>query len=731
MFKQLGLGKTVPIGAISIGTIALSAALCVTAPALADAPIQLKKDAPVLLEATELGYDRVNAVVTAIGNVEMAQGDYVVRADRISYNQNTAVVRASGNVSILQPDGNVYFAEDVELKDDLKNGVVQNFRARMKDNSVFAAREARRVTPDITELEKAVYSPCKLCKPDANGNAKSPMWQIKAEHVKVDEEKEKVSYRNAFFEVYGVPIAYTPYFSHPTPDASNQSGILTPEYSHNSNLGTVVSVPMYLSLAPNLDTTITPIYTSKEGPVLAFEWRHLLENGSYELKASGTYPDKRDDLGIQIPGKEEFRGHVEGKGNFALTDNVSAGFDFKRTTDDTYLRRYKFGDEDLLTSRLYAERVKDRNYGIVQAVAFQGLRLNDDPHRSPLVVPSFDMSLQSDPLWNGSRVLVDANALVLTRDEGSETRRASLKAGWKLPIVTYSGHVLETTASLRADGVDVSNNEIPTSSGTRLDNGTEARVVPEIEFNWRYPLIRRFEGGESLTIEPIVQAIASPSKNQTLKIPNEDSQVREFSDTNLFSSDRFTGWDALETGPRLGYGLRSQLELDDRKRLQLLFGQVYQNNDDNDFPLTGSGGNHMSDIVGRLGLVYNGLDVSYRFKLDPDEGDVSRNEVNAIFNWSPVTFGVNYSYLSNDAYTQNFEDVSAFTNISLSDNWLFTASGRRDLRSNGGMVDSMAALTYINECITVTARAARNYTRDRDIEPDTSFTLRVGLKNLE
>ena len=34
-----------------------------------------------------------------------------------------------------------HFAEDVELKDDLKNGVVQNFRARLKDNSVFAARE--------------------------------------------------------------------------------------------------------------------------------------------------------------------------------------------------------------------------------------------------------------------------------------------------------------------------------------------------------------------------------------------------------------------------------------------------------------------------------------------------------------------------------------------------------------------------------------------------------------
>jgi LPS-assembly protein len=712
----------------------LSALLCglLSTPSFADAPIQLKKDEPVLLEATELGYDRVNSLVVAIGNVEMAQGDYVVRADQISYNQNTAVVRAKGNVSILQPDGNVYFAEDVELKDDLKNGVVQNFRARLKDNSVFAAREAKRINQDVTELSKAVYSPCKLCKRD-DGIGKPPLWQIKSEHVKVDEAKEKITYNNAFFEVYGVPVAYTPYFSHPTPDAQNQSGILTPEYSRATNLGYVVKAPVFLSFAPNVDATITPIYTSKEGEVLGLQWRHLLENGYYEFNGSGTYPQKRDDFGNEVAGKEEFRGHIEGGGRFALSDNITTGFNFKRTTDDTYLRRYKYGEEDLLTSRVFAERIKDRNYGVVQAVAFQGLRVSDDPKRSPKIIPAIDVSLQSDPsrmLYN-SRFLLDANAMVLSREKGSETRRIATKVGWKLPIVTYSGIALDTIASVRADGIDIENNELPAGLGVRRSDGNQSRVIPEIETTVRYPLIKRYAGGESLTIEPIIQAAVSPSRDNTSKIPNEDSQVREFSDANLFSTNRFTGWDALETGPRLGYGLRSQLELDGTKRLQMLLGQTYQQNIENNFPLTGNGNKHVSDVVGRVGLTYDKLDVSYRFKLDPDESDISRNEVNAYLGWNPISLGVNYAYLNNDAFTENFEDISAFTTVNLSDNWLVSASGRRDLRDKGGMVDSMAALTYKNECITLTARAAKTFTRDRDVEPDTSVTLQVGLKNLE
>ncbi len=702
-----------------------------TSHAMTDTSLQLNKNDPVLLEAKQMGYDKVNAIVIAQGDVEIVQNDYIVRADQVTYNQNTSVVRAIGNVSVMQPDGNVYFAEDVELQDKLKAGVVQNFRARLADNSVFAAREGRRINENVTEMNKAVYSPCKLCEGKDGKDPKPPQWQIKAEHVKVDETEQNVTYRNAFFEVYGIPIAYTPYFSHPTPNADNKSGLLTPEYGHTTNLGTTVQVPVYLSVAPNMDMTLTPMYTTEEGTVLSAEWRHLTERGFYQLRGSGTYPDKRSDTGETIAGKNEFRGHIEGDGRLSISEDFAWGFNFKRTTDDTYLRRYRFGDEDLLTSRLYAEGLRDRNYAIVQALAFQGLKVGDDPDRSPLIVPMLDTRLETEPLWMGSRFTLDGNALVLTREEGSETRRVGLIGGWKLPFVTAGGHVLEAKASVRAEGIDVQENFISTSGGVRRVDGNQSRVVPEVEIGWRYPLIRRFSGGESLTLEPIVKAMASPSRTPSNKIPNEDSQVREFSDINLFSNNRFAGWDDLETGPRVVYGVRSQLVMDPTKRVQMMVGQTYQTNEDNAYPLTENPDNHFSDLVGELGLAYDALDLSYRFKLDKDDWDMQKNEVNAVLGWNPVSFGVNYVHVNDEPFSSDFEDLSGFTNIRMTEHWSLSGSARRDMRRKGGMIHSAGALTYSNECVTVMARLAKEYTRDRDIEPDTSFTVRVGLKNLE
>lgn len=694
-------------------------------PAHAQVPLQLSRDQPVLLQARELGYDRDAAVVIAVGDVEVVQGETVLLADRLTYNQNTNVVQAGGNVSVAQADGNVYFAESVTLQDDMKAGVVKNFRARLSDNSLFAAREARKVDDHTTELTKAVYSPCKLCKGE-DGSGKPPLWQVKAGHVTYDEAEQRIFYNDAYFEVYGLPVFYTPYFSHPTPDAKHKTGILTPEYSNSGSLGTMVKVPFYAALAPNMDTTITPIYLSKEASVMEMEFRHLTEAGQYKFRGSITYPDKRDDLGQVIPDKNEMRGHIEGKGHFALNETFSAGFDFKRTTDDTYLRRYRYGYEDTLTSRAYVEGLKGRNYAIAEGLAFQGLSVDDDPDRSPIVMPMFDVHAETNPMFLNSRFLVDANAMILTRDLGSESKRVSLTGGWKVPYVTQSGHVFEFVSSVRADAYSVSD----VSLGNTTYEGSQYRVIPQVELGWRYPMSRPMEGGGSLLVEPVVRAIASPSRDPSGKIPNEDSQGLEFSDLNLFSANRSPGIDDLETGPRIYYGVRSQMEIDPRKRVQLTVGQNYQQNNDNLFPLTNERDDHYSDVVGRLAVTYDAFDIAYRFKLDAEDMQMTHNEVNSWLNWSPVRFNLNYTYSVEEPFVEDHEEVSGGVAADVHENWTLVTGGRRDMRGSA-MLDASASLIYHNECVNVTTRLAREYTRDRDIEPETSVSVRVGLKNME
>ena len=65
---------------------------------------------PALISADQITYDENLGIITASGNVEIAQNDRVLLADSVSYNLKTNVVTASGNISLLNPAGNIIFA---------------------------------------------------------------------------------------------------------------------------------------------------------------------------------------------------------------------------------------------------------------------------------------------------------------------------------------------------------------------------------------------------------------------------------------------------------------------------------------------------------------------------------------------------------------------------------------------------------------------------------------------
>lgn len=695
-------------------------------PAVANAVPKMDSDTsqPVYMSAQQLGYDKTKAIVVAQGKVQVVQGDYVLFADRIAYYQDQNIVRAQGNITLLQPDGNVLFADELRLKDDLRAGIIDSFRVRMADNSLFAAREAKKINETQYELRQAVYSPCKLCKDSETGETKAPLWQLKADEVEIDQTEQRVVYHDAWMELYGVPVIYTPYFSHPTPGAKRKSGILTPSYSQNRQLGTTFQLPVYWNIAPNIDATITPFLTSKEGPVMIGQYRHLTDNGYYQLDGSVTNPEQRDDFGQPIPGQNEIRGHLFAQGGSTLSQHWSWGFDINRTTDDTYLRRYRFGNQNMLRSRLFSERIEDRDYAMVESLAFQGLQANSDPDVSPFVLPAAKMYVESDPLVLGSRLRMEASGRTITRQLGADSRRASLDTGWHVPYITGNGHVFETDASVRTDIYSVT--DLALTSGGDFE-GTETRSIPRLASGWRYPLMQMF-GEDSLTIEPMAQLVASSNGNNPDTIPNEDSRIPEFSDINLFSYNRFAGYDRVENGIRAVYGMRGEYREAEGQGYNVMLGQDMLLRGDRTFPVSNSP-EDLSDYVGKLGV--NGLnyDVDYRFRVDPDDLTLRRSELRSMLNFDPVSFYADYVVAQDDPVLFDRNEGLFSGNLLVTENWSLNSYARQDfeineLRSAGGGV------TYQNDCITIATRFDREFTRDRDFRPDTSFMVQVFLKNL-
>jgi LPS-assembly protein len=698
-----------------------------------DTDLKENSKKPAEIEADSMNYDEEARIVSAEGKVEITQGDIVLFADKVIYNQNTNVVKAKGNISLMEPGGNVLFADSIELKEDLKKGVIQNFRIKFIDDSRMWATKGERVNEKLTVLEDIHYTPCKQCNEDPS---KPPLWQVRAKKATIDEEKQRVKYNHAFFEIKGVPALYTPYISHPTPNAKRKSGFLIPKYSTDKIFGTTVKTPYYYNIAPNKDLTLTPIFTSKEGPILAGDYRHLFKSGEMEIKASITNPDKVDVNGNQISGRE-IRGHIEGNGDFRINDIWSWGFIGKRSTDDTYLEKYDFGEEDILTSRVFATAIKDRNYLHTESITFQGLRSNDDPGSTPLIIPSITSHYEKLTGFHGSRFIADANLLVLTRDDGVSSNRLSVKGGWNLPHITKSGHVFELKTSLRADGYFVDEVlENPSNPNSRELDGPTSRFIPEAQIGWKLPVVNKIKD-KQVFLEPTANFIVTPYGGNPDKIPNEDAQDIEFSDENLFDSNHFTGYDRIESGPRLNYGLRGRVTDANYGELSFLFGQNYHFKENNNFSSrTGLDGN-FSDYVGRVGYQRDeNFDLAYRFRVDDETFTVNRSAVTANVNIAPVKFNLDYLSVDEnfDTTTSNFgnenrELIIAGSSLDINKEWNISGSGHRDLE-DGEWVYTKANLLYKGNCVDVNFEWFKEFTSDRDIRPNTTFSLQISLKNL-
>lgn len=683
--------------------------------------MEISNDEPVTLVADEVGYDQTNAIVVARGNVEVIQGQSILNAEQLTYFQGLNLVKAVGNVSMLQPNGDVYFADYVELKDDMKNGVIHNFRARLADNSVFAANEAQKVNPNVTRMKKAAYTPCKICKDLA------PFWQLKASQVEIDQGEEKVTYDNARMEMFGVPIAYTPYLSHPTPDAAAKSGFMTPEYSAGGNLGATVRTPYYWRISPDKDILLTPWYSTDVGALLEGDYRQLTDNGKYRMQFSGTFPEELDSAGNEIGGNE-FRGHIAAQGVESLSTYSRVGFDINRATDDTYLRRYRFGDERVLFSRVYGETAQNRNYALVQGLAIQGLRITDNSDTTPLVVPTLEGYYETAPYDSGLTLHAFGNAQSLTRDVGVDQHRLSATLGASLPMVTDSGHIFTATTNLRQDIYNVDNVAIP---GDPDFKGTEGRIIPQAALEWRYPLIQGFDGGDAMTIEPIVLAVAQTSGNNPAEIlnANEDNTLIELTDTNLFSLNRMPGLDSIDSGSRLAYGFRSQYLFGGGQSVDAMLGQNFNADDDTPFPNSTRPGKNISDVIGRLAFDYKPVALAYRFAYDRATFEPNRTEFNLSYSEPWLALDGTYSNIKNNRYIVDSEEVSLNGSMPVWGGWSVYAGGRRDLDLNQ-MIAATSGLIYRNECFTMAIQGLRTYTRDRDIEPTSEVTVRFGFKNL-
>jgi LPS-assembly protein len=696
------------LGALALA-LAASGALAQSPRGLALPP----SDTPVALVADEVAFDETTQVVTARGAVEVFYGARTLTAEEIVYDARSGRIRATGGMVLRSEEGTTLFADAADLDADLRDGLIEGARALIGQGGAIAAVEARRIDGRYNSLSKAVFSTCEVC-----GAAPTPLWAVRARRIVHDEQERTIHYEDAVIEVAGVPVAWLPFFSHPDPTVTRKSGFLAPEFSQSSLYGLAVKVPYFFELGPSRDLTVTPFPTTKDGPILELGYRQRFDGGRLDLEGSGGALDTADDGGT------EFRGHLFGSGLFSaatlgLGEGAVAGFGVAAASDDGYLKRYDFGSQDRLESEAFVEDYGATGFFRVAGAFFQSLRETEDQGSIPIMLPEFTVrERMADPFGYGE-IGLESSGVYLTREEGRDVGRLSLEADWERREILPAGFVGRAFAQGRFDLYHVSDDP-------DFKDGFTGRLAPHVGAELFYPLVADGPFGGHL-IEPGAQLVVAPTDVNDDDIPNEDSLIVEFDETNLFDVDRFPGRDQVEEGTRVNLGMRYARMADDPLRLDASFGRVFRLSEESAFSEGTGLSAQDSDYVVAWGVGWGpNLDFTNRLRLSESFG-VNRNEMAARVAWGPARLRGSYVTLERDATAGADEDrteAAIGAELDLTDNWTIGGFGRRDLQ-NDGMVRTSGGIAYRTDCAAIELYAGRDFTDTADAPAATTFGLRV------
>jgi LPS-assembly protein len=748
--------------------------------------VQLQKNrndpnAQMLVTADEIQYDYTNELVSAVSHVQIHYAGSILEADKVIYDQKAKRLRAEGNVRLTDADGKILYANMLDLSEDFRDGFVDSLRLDAPDKTRIAAVSAERTANNITVFQNGVYTACEPCADDPK---KPPLWQVKAARIIHDQTEKMIYYEDARIEFAGVPLAYIPFFSSPDPTVKRKTGWLVPSLPYSSVYGFGITTPFYWAIAPSYDLTITPTITSKQGPLLQAEWRQRLLEGSYTIRAAGIWQLDPGQFANEVPlgtfnsGDRNFRGMVQSNGQFNLSDQWVWGWDGTLVTDKPFLQDYslmKIPPE--IVSSAYLTGRGERSFFDARAIYYLGLSAFDVQSQLPIIRPVIDYSnVLKQPILGGelgydfnltslSRSQADFNAITLDalasgactpatadpavkipancllRGVPGDFTRGSGEVNWRRSIVDPLGEVFTPFVSARVDAEALSVSDQPgVSNFIATGDSTVVRAMPAAGVEYRYPFISVHSWGTQ-TIEPIGQIIVRPNESGIGKFDNEDAQSLVFSDANLLSLDKFSGYDRVEGGTRANVALQYTAQFNQGGYVNALFGQSYQLFGKNSYAIPDNANSgldsgldqKLSDYVARLVFSPSSTYAFIsRFRFDEASFDMRRVELESRVNferWSLSVLYGNYAAQPEIGILTRRQGVLTTGSVKLTQNWSLSGGVRYDPEANQ-INQTNVGLGYIDDCFAVRAMYTTSYSYTVNPQPIHSVLLQISLRTL-
>ncbi|EAU42686.1 hypothetical protein FP2506_07591 [Fulvimarina pelagi HTCC2506] len=800
----MGIGERSRKSVLLCGTaLALSAGFTATGTQHASAQAvpalnaEVPADAQLFLEADTVTYDSERALVSASGGVQVDYGDYKVVARELIYDQRSKRLIARGDVELQQPDGNRIYADQLDLTDDFRDGFVQALRIETPDNTRFAAASATRADGSVTTFNRGVYTACEPCRENPD---RAPLWQVKARKIVWDQQEKEIRYYGAQFEFFGAPIAYLPYFQSPDPTVKRKSGFLAPEFKSGDGRGYGLRVPYFYALSDDKDFTVAGTYYTKQGFLGEIEYRQAFQSGIISVQSAGISQQDRFEFDDNTPdyGSTD-RGMIGTKGRFALSDKWTFGWDWLFQSDDNFANTYEIdGFSDTINvSEVYLTGLGDQSFFDLRVQEFDYQSINPDrDDQQPSVLPVFDYERIEQEGVLGGEVELDFNVVSLSRDKFDFTRicntslvlrddfrevcvlpedgfffnpnfnrnnglegdytRGTAELSWSDQYTLPSGLVLIPTTSVRGD-LYTSNMESPGFSNRFFTGGRTTLLLDEsgavdideagsrgmamAALEARYPYLIQV-GGVSHVIEPIAQVIARTDEEDIGLIPNEDAGTLVFNATNLFSFNKFSGYDRVEGGHRANVGVRYSADLGNSWMVNAIAGQSYHlggrnSYDQVDLALAGFDSGLETDSSDYVGLVSLqtpfGFTIGTQGRYDEDDFELKRQDVFTEYSFGSLgSAAVSYTNIAAQPIYGSLDDrsqVSGSATLNFATNWTALAGASYDIE-NDAVVDQRFGIRYADECFSLLVSYRERTDRYSLETNETTLMFNIGLRTI-
>lgn len=520
-----------PAGALAAGLPAYDWQLC-PAPARPALPHYGDDLVHVLADKAFLKKDGVSELM---GSVQITRGDQTLLSNALSFDNRTQEATSSGPLTLETPtmliQGGSGRFNLGRHSGDINDTRYQYYPAHAQGR----AGHIERKNPTLTTLTHATYSTCPI------GHE---TWVLSASSLRLDQKADQGVARNVVLRFKNVPILYTPYLSFPI---SNQrkSGLLPPTIGESTNSGFEYRQPIYWNIAPQADATFTPQILTRRGVGLGAEVRYL-SSKSYSVLEGNYLPNDKlygnsrwlyafHQQATPLPGLSTHINYNRVSDNAYFNDlgnslDVSSTTELERSADATYSATHWN-----LTTRVQKYQILDPT-----------LSTSDLPYeRLPQI--TFNGWLPDNPL--GLQTTLNTDWTRFERRNSVTGSRLGATPGLRLPL-TGAAWFLTPAVKYRYTSYHLQD-QAPGTSATPTLSLPIASLDAGLYFE-------RSAGAHTLqTLEPRLYYLYVPYREQQ-SLPVFDTTLNDFSFSQLFSDNRFSGGDRVGDANQLSLALTTR-----------------------------------------------------------------------------------------------------------------------------------------------------------------------------